>query len=262
MTIKRHFVLSAVILFTALSMSAATIPTDGVDLLIPIAGYAGGANGEIFTTDVTLVSLARGDQRVSMTWLPAGSGETITRVVNLEGVTYQPLIHVVRQVFGTEGIGAILISASNPTSPVAPAIDAQARIWTETISAGFAGTVSHNVPAIRLEGWRNGSPAYVHGVRQSPGFRTNYGIVNLDSQPRSFRVMANSPGGRFEEIVTVRANGLLHRPVPGTPNGELSIYIEPLAPSGPWRAYASTTDNLSGSSWTVIAIQPRTDIQF
>ena len=263
MTIKRHFLFLTLAVFSTFSVTAATMPTDGVELLIPIAGYAAGANGEFFSTDVTLVSLSRGDQRVTMTWLPAGTGQTITRVVNLEGVTYQPLVHVVRQVFGAEGVGAIRISASNPTSPTPPSIDAQARVWTQTVSSSLSGTVSHTVPAIRLEGWRDGSPAYVHGVRQNPAFRTNYGIVNLDSVPRQFRVMVNSAGGRFEETVTVRANGLLHKRLPGTPDGELSIYIEPIGPQfGPWRAYAATTDNESGSSWTVLAIQPRTDVQF
>ena len=171
---------------------------------------------------------------------------------------------VASNVLGTSGLGAILIQAldgqNNPTT--AGALDANARIWTETTCGSLTGTVSQSVPAVLLEGWRNASPAYVHGVRHNPQFRTNYGIVNLDSQDRTFRVLVRSLGGLVEEFVTVPRFGTVHRPVPPGVADGLSIYVEPLAPSGPWRAYAATTDNQSGSGWTVVATQPRTDVQF
>ena len=270
---KRTILSLALVLSVALPSFAAVVPTDGTTLLIPIAGYGPGARGELFSTDLTLVSFTRGMQRVRLTWLPlGGTASPITRTVTLDGVTFQPLVHVVRQVFGTEGVGAILIDASDPTSPNAPAIDAHARIWTPTVFQGLTGTVSQSVPAVRLGAdWRDSSPAYIHGVRQNPGFRTNYGIVNMGPRNQDFRVMVNSAVGRVEERVTVPVNGIIHRPVPAGVDAELSIYIEPIAnpaippggsPYSSWRAYAATTDNASGSGWTVIAIQPRVDLQF
>jgi hypothetical protein len=268
---KSTLVAGALSILVLSSAQAAVVPTDGAQMLIPVAGYTAGANGEFFTTDLSLVNLTRVTQRIRLTWLPLGGTDApVTRSVTVDGFAVQPLVHVVRQVFATEGVGAILIDAFDPTTPVPAAIDAHARIWTESICSGVPGTVSQSVPALRLDGWRNTSPAYIHGVRQNPGFRTNYGIVNLHSQPLDFEVIVNSAAGRFTEQVTVPANGTIHRRVPGSPDGELSIYIEPvLAPSlppenafGPWRAYAATTDNASGSGWTVEAIQPRNDIQF
>ena len=270
---KRTTLFLALVVFAAIPAFAAVVPTDGTTLLVPIAGYAPGAGGELFSTDLTLVSFTRGIQRVRLTWLPlGGTASPITRTVTLDGVTFQPLIHVVRQVFGTEGVGAILIDATDPTSPVSPAIDAHSRIWTPTVFQGLTGTVSQSVPAIRLgSDWRDGSPAYIHGVRQSTGFRTNYGIVNMGPRNQDFRVLVNSATGRVAERVTVPANGIIHRPVLPGVDAELSIYIEPIpnpavppggSPFSSWRAYAATTDNASGSGWTVIAIQPRTDVQF
>lgn len=255
------------LLFVA-PLHGAVLPVDGIELLIPVAGYAPGAAGELFSTDLTLVNLSRAKQSVRLTWLPGGgTASPVTRTINLEALAVQPLTHVLRQVFGRDGIGAILISAFDPATPIPAVLDANARIWTETICAGRTGTVSQSVPAIRLDNtWRDASPAYVHGVRQSPGFRTNYGIVNMSSRPLDFRVLVNSAGGRVEERVTVQPNGTVHRPVPAGVDGELSVFIEPLVPaggqSGSWRGYAATTDNQTGSGWTVVAMQPRTDVQF
>ena len=257
-------------IFLALTLLAA-IPmfaTDGSEMLIPVAGRAAGAGGELFLTDLTLVNLT-GLQHVRLTWLPAGGTATpLTRTIAMEAFTHRTIGDVIANEFGTSGVGAIHIQAidaqGQPTTSAA--LDANARIWTETTCADLRGTVSQSVPAILLEGWRNGSPAYVHGVRHNAQFRTNYGIVNLGPQALTFRVLVNSQGGRQEETVTVPAFGTVHRPVPNGVSDALSIFIEPLvglgSPVGAWRAYASTTDNVSGSGWTVVAIQPRVDVQF
>lgn len=251
----------ALSLLAVAPMNAAVVPIDGTDLLVPVAGFAAGARGELFQTDLTLVNLSRASHSILLTWLPhGGTTAPVTRTVTLEGFAFRTLVAVVATTFETNGVGAIRVQSS-----AAGAIDAHARIWTESTCGSIQGTVSQSVPAIALETWREMSPAYIHGVRQSAGFRTNYGIVNLSSNARDFRVLINSHSGRREERVTVPANGMVHRGAPAGVEPDLSIYIEPLGSlpaSGTWRAYAATTDNQSGSGWTVIAIQPRTDIQF
>ena len=249
----------------------AVVPTDGTDLLIPVAGFAAGSRGEVFQTDLTLVNLSRNSQAVRLSWLPqGGTASPQTETVVLEGFTYRTLLSVVETTFRTSGVGAILIQPVDGNNPSAnAAIDAEARIWTESICGSIPGTVSQSVPSINLDSWSEMSPAYIHGVVQNLRFRTNYGIVNISSNPIDFRVLINSRGGRIEQRVTVPAYGTIHRAVPAGVQADLSIYIEPvgspvLTPptSRTWRAYGTTTDNQSGSGWTVIAMQPRTDVQF
>ena len=260
--------LTAIPMFAADATPQAVTGTDGREMLIPVAGRVAGAGGELFQTDLTLVNLT-GLQHVRLTWLPAGGTATpLTRTIAMEAFTHRTISDVVATEFGTSGLGAILIEGVDAQGNAMPAaaLDANARIWTETTCANLRGTVSQSVPAVLLEGWRNDSPAYIHGVRHNTQFRTNYGIVNFGPHEQAFRVLVNSQGGREEEEVTVPAFGTVHRPVPPGVSDALSIFIEPLSglgmPMGQWRAYASTTDNVSGSGWTVVAIQPRTDIQF
>ena len=99
------------------------------------------------------------------------------------------------------------------------------------------------------------------GVADSKGLKKG-GIVNLEAQVRSFRVIVNSVGGKVEEIVTVPANGTIHRPVPQPVEGDLSIYFEPLTGTGRWHGYAASVDNRTGDGWTMVAIQPKVDIVY
>lgn len=230
--------------------------SDATEMLIPIAGQAAGARGESFVTDLTLVNFVNTQQSVELTWLPFGGTDTPQKAtVLIDGHKLRNLLNVVNGVFGATGVGAIHIRGTGP-------MDAHARIYAETTCSGLAGTVNQSVPAVLLDGWRNGSPAYVHGARSNPDIRSNYGIVNLEGQPRSFRVIVNSVGGKVEEIVTVPANGTLHRPVPQPVEGDLSIYFEPLTGSGRWHGYAASVDNRTGDGWTMTAIQPRIDIVY
>lgn len=229
---------------------------DASEMLIPIAGEAAGARGETFVTDLTLVNFMANAQNVELIWLPGGGTAAPQKeTVILQGFDVRNLTNVANSVFNRTGIGAILIRGEGP-------MDAHARIYTETTCGNLTGTVNQSVPPVLLDGWRNGSPAYVHGGRSNPSIRTNYGIVNLESEPRTFRVIVNSVGGKLEETVTVPGFGLLHKPVPQPVEGDLSIYVEPRTAEGAWRAYAASVDNRSGDGWTMLAIQPRVDVVY
>lgn len=247
--------ISLSLLFT-LPLFAAIGGSDATEMLIPIAGQAEGALGESFVTDLTLVNFVDTPQSVELTWLPLGGTDAPRKAtVLIDGHKLRNLLNVVNGVFGTTGVGAIHIRGTGP-------MDAHARIYTEINCSGLPGTVSQSVPAVLLVGWRNASPAYVHGARSNPNIRSNYGIVNLEGQARSFRVIVNSVGGKIEEIVMVPANGTVHRPVPQPVEGDLSIYFEPLTGTGRWHGYAASVDNRTGDGWTMVAIQPRSDIVY
>ena len=162
-------------------------------------------------------------------------------------------------------VGAVKVPgahALNYSSPelIAALIDAHARIWTQQRET--RGTLTQSVPGVLLEGWKEDTPAYVHGVRNDSLFRGNYGIVNLSPEPRQFLVIANGNHGKGQEVVTVPGYGVLHKGMPALAAGDLSIHFEPLGGSGRWHAYSSSVDNLSGSSWTVPAMQPRINLQY
>jgi hypothetical protein len=251
----RSLVVFVSLLFTV-PLFAAIAGSDAAEMLIPIAGQAAGAGGESFVTDLTLVNFVNTPQNVELTWLPLGGAGTPQKVtVVIDGHKVRNLLNVVNGSFGATGVGAIHIRGG-------ASMDAHARIYTETTCAGLAGTVNQSVPAVLLDGWRNGSPAYVHGARSNAHIRTNYGIVNLDAQPRVFRVIVNSVGGKVEEVVTVPGNGTVHHPVPQPVEGDLSIYFEPFTGEGAWHGYAASVDNRTGDGWTMIAIQPRTDVVY
>jgi hypothetical protein len=256
--------LSVLSLFLAASLSAQIAPTvitetDAPAFLIPVAGNVPGANQTHFRTNLTIVNYRNVEQLVDVTFLPQTGAPVTTRLAIpfLANLTFPD---VVGGKLGTTGLGALRITAVRADgSPDPEAIlDGSARIWTP---ADRGGQISSFVAGMNLGGWRDGSPAYVHGTRRTSQFRTNYGIVNLSSAPRSFRVIVNSGLGRYEETVTVGAQSLLQRPVVEG-YGDLSIYVEPLGEGGSWRAYATSTDNESGSTWIVPAMQPRRDIVF
>ena len=256
---KKVFFLAAALL-VANAAVAAVISTDSAEMLIPVAGHVEGANGETFVTELTIVNLSRVSETVELVWLPhGGTPNPETETVVLDPLRFIVLEDVVNETFGETGLGALLIRATDGNA----ALDAHARIWHTRRFGIRSVEMSQAVPAVQLSGWRNGSPAYVHGAHAIwPRYRVNYGIVNLDSRPRQFRVILRSYLGPNEEIVTVPANGTLQRPVPDRAVGYLSIYFEPLEAGGRWHAYASSVSNEGGSGWTVPAMQPRVDVQY
>lgn len=239
----------------------ATIEQDAAQFLIPVAGNVAGANGEHFRTNLTIVNFRGIDQLVDVTFVPQAGPPVSTRLT-IPYLSNHTFADVVGTKLDTAGLGALVVTAINPDGTFDPeaVLDGNARIWTPNAS-GF-GEISAQVPALTLHGWRNDSPAYVHGTRLTSQFRTSYGIVNLDlSRARTFRVIVNSGLGKYEETVEVGPFSMTQRPIADV-YGNLSIYIEPAGSGGPWRAYATSTDNESRSFWVVPAMQPSRDVVF
>lgn len=240
---------------------AASIEADTAQFLIPVSGSLIGANGEQFRTNLTIVNYQGTDQLVDVTFVPQ-SGAPVSKRLTIPYLTNLTFADIVGDHLGATGLGALVVTAINDdgTFDGDASLDGNARIWTPQTRG--AGEISSFVGAMTLGGWRNDSPAYVHGTRRTSQFRTSYGIVNLDlGTARRFRVIVNSGLGRTEEIVEVGPFSMTQRPVTSV-YGDLSIYVEPQGTGGPWRAYATSTDNTSRSSWVVPAMQPARDIVF
>ena len=263
---KNLLLLSLLALPVSTAIAADVAPTvaleqDTFQFLIPVAGNVAGANGEHFRTNLTIVNYRNTDQTVDVVFLPQ-TGAPASKRLEIPYLTNLTFVDIVGAHLGASGLGALVVTAIHSTgeADTSAMIDGNARIWTPQRNG--MGELSSYVGGQLLHGWRADSPAYIHGTRRTSQFRTNYGIVNLDLEnARSFRVIVNSGLGRYEEIVELRPFSTLQRPVSGT-YGDLSIYVEPLGTGGPWHAYGTSTDNVSGSTWVVPAMQPRTEIVF
>lgn len=240
----------------------ASVERDAAQFLIPVAGSVAGANGERFRTNLTIVNYEGTDQLVEVTFVPQ-SGAPVSKRLTIPYLTNLTFADIVGDHLGATGLGALVVTALNDdgTFDGQASLDGNARIWTPQ-TRGAGGDISSFVGAMDLHGWRNDSPAYIHGTRRTTQFRTSYGIVNLDlASSRRFRVIVNSGLGRYEETVELAPFSMTQRPVGGG-YGDLSIYVEPQGAGGPWRAYGTSTDNATRSSWVVPAMQPARDIVF
>ena len=255
--------------------ASAALDTDTTQFLIPIAGNVRGARGEHFRTDLTVINFKGTPQLVRIEWIPrpGAPAATIERTIPFLGFsTWQDFVGTELDL---EGAGALLVTALTTGGALDPSgqIEGFARIWNYMECIDLVGTVSQAVSALSMDGWRNGSPAYVHGVRQTSQYRTNVGIVNLDrSATRRFRLIVNSGLGKIERTIELPPFTMTQEPVGEGPYGDLSVYVEPLDARfyvepqleafGPWRAYATSIDNYSGSGWVIAAMQPRTDVVY
>lgn len=258
-----------ILMLFALSSFAAIPQTDAPRFLVPVAGNVTGAGGVQFLTDLTITNFSNEDQLVKLEWLPFQGQAPASTTLTIPYLSYMTFTDVVGEKLDAAGLGSIVVTAVDDSGAADPEgrIDGFARIWNRMACAEAPGSVSQSLPAVSLEGWRDESPAYVHGVRQTSQYRTNVGIVNLDStSSQRFRVIVNSALGKVEWTVELAPMTMVQQPVPQGPYGDLSVYVEPIAdPLGgprPWRAWGSSVDNASGSGWTVAAVQPRQDIVF
>lgn len=233
------------------------------NVLIPVAGDVPGAFGTQFQTDVTVANRTGSTVRVAFFWLPQGRSGSITVPVHTmelapTSTTFFP--RFVSDTLEQTGLGAFIARAVNDDGSTNQngRIDVYARIWTPTPTG--VGTYSQGVYGTTLTGPGTDDlqpiPAWVYGLRQDAGFRTNYGIVNLSAEPRTFTVTATGEtGARFTRDITIPGASMIHEPLPPTQSfGPLTLemvihYVIPPAVSLPWAGFASSVDNFTGDAW-------------
>jgi hypothetical protein len=227
--------------------------------LVPVAVNAPGANATFFRTDLMIINYREVEQRVVLTWAPRGRSNVgsgaITRVVTLPANFAGTYRNIGETVFQTTGLGyitAISVDA-NGLPDTSGFIDGMSRIWTP--QPGTTGTTSQALSPVRL-GYINGNEsAYIPGLRHDPGFRTNVGVVNLDSQVHVFNVRIGGTTGTTNFQMTVQPLSMDQQQIPAGDYGDLLITVAP-ADSFPttglgWHAYASSVDNVTGDAWVV-----------
>jgi hypothetical protein len=237
--------------------------------LIPAAGDTVGANGTHFRSDITLTNFRDIDQRVQLQWIP-NTPSTTTPMPAPRYVTLPAHSGVVSEDFATEvmqqtGLGAILIAgvtaSSDPDSGAL--LYATARIWSP--QPGSTGSVSQSFPVVPVAAINPASQVIILGQRIDSRYRTNVGIVNLESgYSRTFDIGQSTDDPTFAPVqttLTVPPMAILQVPLQSASSKTLQITITaravantPPGPANKWVAYGSTVDNATGDSWSNLAM--------
>jgi hypothetical protein len=264
----RSAIISATLLLLT-TAAAAQLPTEPLlatprgptsQILISAAGATGGVNGAFFRSDVAVYNYRSADQAVLIQWLPQGlagtpaSGRTIT-IPARTVITSDDFVTIVVQ---QTGLGAILITGvrSDGTPDSGALLEANSRIWVRQELGN--GTLSQSLPCLATSDINNSAALTIIGQRLDGQYRTNVGVVNLDTTAsRTFDIgqnTSNPNGTPVITTITVPPFSMVQVPLPPTGAPILQIRVTPRGAIDPrlWTAYGSTADNLSGDSWSSI----------
>lgn len=229
-----------------------TASSDGSQFLIPIAGAGQGAHGTSFMTDLLISNGLERDQDMLIAWLPAGSAAPLSaRRITVPAASNGPFVaDSIADDLGANGIGTLIVTAVTSSGEVDlnAQINGSVRIWT---TAAESGETSQSVAAVHPAALRSPGAANITSLRQDSAFRTNIGIVNLDSRPQQFVVDARGERHHESFTVIVPPLSLLHVPLPGGDYGELQVTVSTTGGSR-WTAYGTTIDNDTGAATTTI----------
>ena len=233
--------------------------TSDSGFIIPAAGNLAGANGTFFRSDLSLANLRGVDQRIGISFLQSGTDNSSAPVLyfNLPANSVVSYGDFVGQQMKTSGLGGLLVGAVTATGAGDEngLINGFSRIWTPQ-PGSVNGTVSQSFPAVSVFDSFGPSVAYALGLRQDANFRTNAGVVNLDSASHTFTVQALTG---VKTTVTVLPFSLAQVGIPaGSANsgGYVTLLISPNDTAGfLWSAYGTTVDNTTGDGWVSRATQ-------
>jgi hypothetical protein len=244
---------------------ASTI-TDSISarsFIFPAAGSTAGDGGTLFfRSDVTLVNYRDTPQQVLAGFWIQGSTNTLDfshyKTLTLPANQYVTIQDFVATGLNTSGLGALVfIPYTGSDFDNNSAIDGFSRIYTK--QPGSTGTVSQPFDAVDPDTL---SSAFINegvamGLRQDADFRTNFGIVNVDSQSHVYKL--NIAGEKLQTTltITVPAYGMIQQAIPVGDYGALQIIYQVTDASDTslvsWVGYASSTDNVTGDGWVSIA---------
>ena len=228
----------------------------------PIAGNVAGAFNTFYRTEITLINYLDVDQNIAVAWLPVGQDNTDGpfQYFTLPAGEFASYSDFVGTVLHQTGLGAILVIAYDGDGNIdeEAEIDGTSRIYTAS-SAG--GTSSQTFPSVSLVDSFDAFTAVALGLRHGNGFRSNAGVLNLDTVAHRWTVFGGDGGdggNNAEFTINVPALSVVQTAVPGdfpTANGFLVLGFEPEANGFAWSAYASSNDNVSGDGWVSRATQ-------
>ncbi len=238
---------------------------------IPSAGSLQGGQGTYFRSDITLSNQDYADsQLVAIVWLERGvdnSEDPPVFVVELDPGIIVTVRDFVGELLETTGLGSVIFVAvdENLDADELASIDGYSRIWTPQ-PGNPQGTVSQQFPAVVMGLLSDWDTALAIGIRHDSAFRANVGIMNLDSEARTWEVIvaSESGAGGTTMMVTVPAVSMSHVSVPAAELGSVIIQfqVQGDATDLEWLAYATSNDNITGDGWVAIATPQREDAPF
>ena len=227
--------------------------------IIPAAGSVQGSNGTFFRSDLTIGNFNGNDQNIGVGWLASGQDNSAAPLTFF--IVPKNSISVYNDFVGQQlhksGLGALLVVAYDSTGKTIDSeafIDGFSRIWTP--QPGSAGTVSQSFPAVSVLDSSDNFTAFALGLRLDSNYRTNAGIVNLDTVSHTWTVTSINTGASMQ--ITVPPFSMSQPGVPanfGSQAGNLSLTYDVNAVNFFWSAYASSVDNTTGDGWVSRATQ-------
>lgn len=236
--------------------------TAGPQWVIPAAGSTAGVNGTFFRSDIAVFNYRNAAQQVSIRWLPQGTSgvgiaDQIITIPAFGGIASEDFVGtVVHQ----SGLGALVFTAVLDTR--APDSSARlyvtARVWSPEPKTSD-GTVSQTFPAVPTSSINNNAALTILGQRIDSRYRSNVGVVNLDTVERTFNVIQSSDVQTLLPITTpVTLPPLSMQQVALQPMqvNVLQIVVTPTGAINPalWLTYGSSVDNTTGDSWSSLGV--------
>jgi hypothetical protein len=227
--------------------------------LFPITGNVAGANGTYFRSDVSISNYRSITQNISVGFLVQGQDN---RSGGLQRFTIPANTTVILNDFvgvtlQRSGLGAVLVFADDPLGNLDSAgqIDGASRIWTPQAD-NSAGTVSQSFDAVSVLDSIGSLTGYVIGLKQSSAFRTNVGVVNLDTVTHTWTIRSVATGVITTVTVpplSVSQVGLASGSASAAGNVNLTMQSDGFGFY--WSAYGTSVDNVTGDGWVERAKQ-------
>lgn len=234
------------------------IDSSDSDFLFAAAGSVQGSGGTYFRSDVTLINYRSIEQNIAVGWIAQGqdNSQALLQYFVVPANTPVILNDFVSQTLGKSGLGAVLVSGvtANLDADSSAQLDGFSRIWTP--QPGAAGTVSQGFPSVSIFDSIGSLTAYALGNRHDSQYRTNVGVVNLDSVPHNWTIGVNGLQGSTSFVVSVPAVSMKQVALPSGTYGDLALSYQSDGSGFWWSAYGASVDNISGDSWSAHASQP------
>ncbi|MDQ6801436.1 MAG: hypothetical protein M3041_11410 [Acidobacteriota bacterium] len=237
--------------------SVVTLDVHDTAFIIPVAGNTAGSNGTYFRSDVSIANFRSATQRFGVGWLAQGSNNASSplQYFTIPANTVANLNDFVGATLGKTGLGGLFIEGVDAAGALDSnaSMDAFSRIWTQEPTVNgitINGTVSQNFDAVSLDDSIGSLTAYIIGLKQSTAFRTNVGIVNLDTVQHTWTIRSAITGA--SSTVTVLPFSISQTSAPAgsaDSGGNVALTLNSDGSGFNWTAYGSSSDNVTGDGW-------------
>ena len=255
------------LLFTMLIIAAGSTAA-AKEMYIPIAGYAQGANGTYFRTDVRIFNPESRPIAISLHFMPAGGdGRNYPgTIVTLGPREMLVLDNIVKNFFGWQSdvLGAIWLDSWH--GEIDYEFTADSRTYTNTPSTGI-GTYGQFIPAFEKSTAKK--KTVVLHLSNDPsrvsGFRANAGVMNPSFEEALVVTSLHAADGSLlgrSSPWTLPPNTVIQRPIAemaGLPSVELADGYLVVESTIPVFTYGSIVDNVTSDQMFVAGVE---DIPF